>query len=231
MSAETINTKLRQLYSENWEALTQSIPARKGYSFPLLMDANTSYPVAPTKILIVGQQTFGWFGTFGERQTADPIKDLMLEYSNFNRGENYVSSPFWVASHLLQQTINPGSDPYGIMWSNLIRVDLAKERAEPIEENLCLIPLLRQEIEIVKPQVVVFFTGPNYDTRLKSTFSALKMFMIEGYDSRMLSRVVHPDLPFHSYRTYHPGYLKRQGQIMPIVNKIAELVKTEIALP
>jgi hypothetical protein len=80
--------------------------------------------------------------------------------------------------------------------------------------------LLQAEIEITKPSVVVFFTGPSYDHRLASTFPGLSF----ETSSRRLSRVFHPLLPRHSYRTYHPNYLRRSKSNWTVLDEIKDLV-------
>lgn len=226
-----MNEQLRKLYTEHWEALAQVIPPTQGYSFPLLMDASAGYAASPVKVMVVGQQAFNWggdeYGSWGQRELDAPLDKLVQLYRKFNRGENYVHSPFWVASHLLQRKLNPKSDPYGVMWSNLVRVDCHKERATTIEEALCRIPLLQEEVAIAKPHVVVFFTGTGYEERLKATFPAVSVKAVADYDLRYLARLVHPLLPYHSYRTYHPGYLKRKSLIEPIVSQIVQSVEKE----
>ncbi len=174
---------------------------------------------------MIGQQTNSWFKEDGIKQEIESVQALMSEYQKFNLGEKYKSTFFWRAAYLLQQTINPGSDQFGIMWSNLVRVDHMKKRAEVrIEDLICIIPLLKREIEIVKPDVVVFFTGPDYEERLVCTFPGVRIKKISEYDLKHLAQLEHSQLPSRTFRTYHPGYLSRQGLTNHVITKIAELV-------
>lgn len=81
-----------------------------------------------------------------------------------------------------------------------------------LEDLVCRVfNMLPKEVEIAEPEVIIFFTGPKYDERLKSCFGSAELLPVEGWDLRTLARVVDQDnlLPTHSYRMYHPGYLFR----------------------
>jgi len=81
--------------------------------------------------------------------------------------------------------------------------------------------LLLEEIKILRPTSVIFFTGSRYNEALYSEFKdcGLKQFM-DYDDSSRTSYIAHPDLPKKSIRTYHPGYLNRGH--WEIVNHIVE---------
>ena len=230
MDVKSSNKKLQRLYEKHWETLIASVPTNQEYSFPFLMDMNDGYAESPIKLMIVGQQTNKWNpdwcrSDFGWEPMENPVSTLMTVYRKFNRAVNYTNSPFWQAAHRLQEQTNPGSDRYGFMWSNLLRVDHKASRPTEIEDAICRVPLLAKEIGIVKPDVLVFFTGPEYEARLISTFEGISLKAVPGYPFKFLAQLIHPLLPLHSYRTYHPNYLSRQKMLKPIVDKIAEMVR------
>ncbi|MGJ5819964.1 hypothetical protein [Paludibaculum fermentans] len=160
------------------------------------------------RLLIVGQQTFGWSSDVDKR-ASDPIEWLMDNYDRFALGREYWASPFWQAAHQLNEKLNPESSAASFLWSNLIKVDQDGERpTQEVEEAVCALRLLPTEIEIVCPDVVVFFTGPRYDDRLRASFDLLRLVETD----KTFSRVIHPALPHHSYRTPHPKYLRLSKQ-------------------
>lgn len=67
--------------------------------------------------------------------------------------------------------------------------------------------MLPGEIRITRPDSVVFLTGSRYDGRLRETFPGASLDPL----SRFVSRVSHPELPWHSYRINHPNYLRLSG--------------------
>ena len=183
-----------------------------------MMEVPESYHQSAVKLMIVGQETRGWAE---EIKALTTVRELMSFYSGFNLGEKYRASPFWQAAQQFHRSLNPKGPERSYLWSNLIKVSQQKKRPIPsIEENICNLGLLQAEIEITRPSVVVFFTGPSYDNRLKSTFSGITF----DSSSRRLSRLVHPQLPHHSYRTYHPNYLRRSKNNRMVLDEIKKLV-------
>src|SRR5437016_5372165 len=102
MGIGDLNQKLKQTYEHYWSEIDATIPKRRGYSYPLLMDVNRGYELSRIKLMVVGQQAFNWggkeYGDYGRRPLDEPISELMELYRQFNRGENYTSTPFWIAS-------------------------------------------------------------------------------------------------------------------------------------
>lgn len=239
---EALNSSLCSTYQQylpQFElALNQLNTIKSHLSYPLLVNAFPEYFKSRIKLFIVGQQTKGWslydskgdhwYGINRNYSPDDLIRRLLDVYKGFNLGQNYYNSPFWRSSHRLYCKLNPSGPEYGFLWSNLIRIDQDQRRLAPdIEESVCnVFPILQQEIELAKPDVLIFFTGPNYDSRLENTFNGLTYGVIKGYALRTLARIQHNDLPTNSFRTYHPGYLTRsltKEEVDGILSKIAEL--------
>lgn len=221
-----LNSILAQTYGEYWSnletILNKSIIVEQKLTYPLLINIFPEYQIAKVKLFIIGQQTRGW----QIQIDGDPIKFLMGKYETFHLGENFSYSPFWLACHQLYQALNPQGSKYGFIWTNLVKIDQNKSRpCHQIENKICeAFPVLIKEIQISKPDVVVFFTGPNYDTRLKNTFPGSTLKTIEGYNLRTLARVSHKSLPINSFRTYHPVYIRRSKflKLEDIINEITD---------
>jgi hypothetical protein len=159
---DEMNNQLYYLYEKYWSNLIK-IRDNHQSSDPLLISAIPEYVSSVKKLMIIGQQTHGW-------EVGENIQQLMDGYNNFKVGKNYnhKSSPFWTTQYDLYERLNPTSEKYGFIWNNLLKVDLNKNRSSQLEEELGKeFPVLIEEIRILKPDVVVFFTGPNYDNRIK----------------------------------------------------------------
>ncbi|MDI6710309.1 MAG: hypothetical protein QME76_06440 [Bacillota bacterium] len=191
---------LRKVYDEYLSALGNSLkgidPSRLQLSNPLLIDVPDSYLSSPVKLMIVGQQTFGWWGCFGQGLGNDPVATLLSRYRDFNLGKDYVRSPFWRVAHKLAKGINATGD-CAFVWNNLVKVDQGGKRPDPILEDLICgcYPILESEIKILKPDIIVFFTGPYYDSRIQATFSEVQFADVDGFEVRKLSRLIHQCLP------------------------------------
>jgi hypothetical protein len=115
------------------------------------------------------------------------------------------------------------------MWSNLFRVDwndgsvLKADKADLEMIRAAQRGVLRDEIAILEPRAVVFFTGPNYDFELKDEFGGVDFQALGNVPVRRLARLAHPALPQKTFRTYHPGFLKRSKQ-WHFIRLIASLI-------
>ena len=107
----------------------------------------------------------------------------------------------------------PCISKFSIVWSNLNRCDFNDGRPpSEIEKDLHVtFPILTGEIEILQPNVVIFFSGPYFDEHINQSFVGSQFQSVDGFSEREVARVVHDSLPQHSYRTYHPKYLRISG--------------------
>jgi hypothetical protein len=211
-STEEMNRRLHGIYEDAVAAWTRDLSTVAGVSRPLLMYVPESYAKTAVKLMVVGQETYGWgdpetrpeTNTVVEYNTVDALVGL---YRGFDLARHYRRrSYFWRAAHRLYRELNPGGEEHAFVWSNLVKVDQNKRRPEfAVEEAICRLGLLEKEIEITKPDVVIFFTGPTRDERLRSTFpDVVYEELFPG-----VVQLRHSALPARSYRTYHPSYLKR----------------------
>jgi hypothetical protein len=101
-----------------------------------------------------------------------------------------------------------------------VSYDGGKPEIEDAVRACYAFPVLLDEISLVKPEVIVFFTGPDHDPILRYVFPDLEFYRAEGFDRRSLSRVEHNKLPECSFRTRHPGYSRRTGECDAILRRI-----------
>lgn len=207
-SAE-LNRQLADLYESKWDDICRIVPAGTIYSNPFLINVTESYVKAPVKLMVVGQETCSWFGSFESEPKADRIARLQYVYSDFNFAVAYRSTPFWRAVHQLRENFNPASSRDCVAWGNINLVDKDRSRALDIEGQLAELGILRREVEILKPDVLVFLTGPNYDWLISKQFPNAVFSETDGSPFRLLCRINHQALPTATLRTYHPAYLQR----------------------
>ncbi len=208
---------LNELYAKHWSDIQEIRKRNPELSAPILIKFPESYLSQNVKLMIIGQQTKGW-GKGG-------ISDLLKCYDKFNLGETYYASPFWSITRKIERTLNIHKN--AVVWSNLNRCDYNDERPPlKIEKDLRVTsPLLRGEIEILQPDVVIFFSGPNYDEHIQQSFIGSIFESIDGFTLREVSRINHELLPQHTYRTYHPKYL-RLSKIEPRFIEYIEGINT-----
>lgn len=172
---------------------------------PFLISPNAIYPLQPHRLMIIGQETGGW------EYNVDDLRAQMEAYEEFNVGETYRSSPFWNVTRKVEQAL--GNEPFSCAWSNISKFDHNNTRASgKYAASIASVDhLLREEIAIIKPTVCLFYTGPEFDTRVCAIFPGVAFHEVPGHDERELARLEHPGLPHHSYRAYHPKYMRLRG--------------------
>ena len=217
-----MNERLRAVYESTlpiFEGLKQGV---EGISEPHFLHVPEEYAAAPVRLMVVGQQTYGWQR---DAEEPDPVRARTKEYERFGLGRHYRRSPFWSAAHHLHRRVNPGAPDRGFLWSNLVKVDCNQHRPNrDLEDFVASLELLQREIEITEPQAVVFFTGPAYEERLRSSFPGVAA---ESLDEHHLSRLEHPGLPKASFRTYHPKYLRLSGR-WRLLDRIADEIRASV---
>jgi hypothetical protein len=73
--------------------------------------------------------------------------------------------------------------------------------------------VIPQEIEILKPNVLLFLSGHTYDDHIRKTIGNFSIVPIEGFSTNELCILKFDNISVDlAIRTYHPGYLQRLGE-------------------
>eukprot|EP01038_Epipyxis_sp_PR26KG_P004021 gene4021-5751_t len=214
-----IRVQLLQLYKnrhKDFKWVREQYP-NEDMAGPFLMSPNALYSKQSIKLLIIGQETGGW------HYHIDNLEQQMVAYEEFNVGHKYYSSPFWNVTRKVERVFE--NEPYSCAWTNLNKFDFNEGHAfGEFEAAISTVDdVLAEEINIIEPTVCLFFTGPSMDTRLGNIFKQLKFEQIDGFEKRELSRLIHPQLPKWSFRTYHPNFMRRQGKEEAFIKFIGTL--------
>lgn len=225
------------------------LPARLAgrASAPLLVYPHERWVDSTVKLLVVGQETLRWpdlrtaFGEGGIRNFKEfsraqngvtPMWELYRQYS-LGRQHPKMNSAFWRGFRALDEAVNPIPD--SALWTNIFKVNVNGSviknctRAEIAKIHKAQEGLLRHEIDVLKPEVVVFFTGPTYDAAIRSEFGDVDFQPFVKASGRAaplssLALVRAPGLPVKTVRSYHPEYLQRSRQ-WKLISTIARWAK------
>lgn len=213
--------KLRALYEASWDNLAAAIPTGIGMSGPLLVKVPAGYDASDIKLAVIGQETYGWAPWNGGADRAQ-IKNLRVQYEQFERGKHRRRSPFFQGAYRLQEMLNPGRDRYAFAWLNLFCSDQNQHLPSiELHDQLRGASLLADELAILEPDAVVFFTGPQYDYTIKTLFM----------DAKFINLVPRTDavhalgLPAATVRTDHPNYLRRTKRFDLVLDEVAKWIK------
>ena len=216
MSSE-LSRKLYELYKCNEVELYEVSERCNGKMHgPFLISPNSKFSNSKIKVIFVGQETNGW-------SCERNISDQMKEYSNFNLGENYYSSPFWNVIRKFEASII--GDTHSSSWLNLNRYD--ENCKKPSRENLKVLAdfddLLLSELQILHPDVTIFLTGHSYDRRIMSLLDAEKE-PLENLDPKTVCEFNASSINGRIFRTYHPNYLRRSGLEDKVISEICSQI-------
>src|SRR5437868_14120127 len=170
--------ELLELYRrqrENFKSLVTSFPG-DDLAGPFLMSPGHQYKKQALPLLIVGQETNGW------THYIDEIEKQMTTYEKFNVGVGQDSTAFWNTIRKVENLL--GNDPCSCAWTNISKFDLFGGKAHGKYEKAiaALDKLIIEEIKIVDPKICLFFTGPDFDRRLKKVFDDIEFVEIPGWN-------------------------------------------------
>lgn len=214
-SVMSINNSLKEVYVSKWDNLTQRLKDESEYAptHPLLISLpdEDEYLKSDLRVMFVGKETNDWEGAFGTRN----IDQLLKTYRAFLNKQGSRKSPFWQYIRKWQQAIEEEypNKKVSLVWNNILKIGKAKEIGEPNEQILQInkesFDVFHEELKILKPHIVVFWTGHSYDKHLKRYIPNIEFKLHKSFKKKQWLNCSSTYLPALSFRTYHPGYLNR----------------------
>lgn len=238
-----MNKQLFDLYSSKWGELCSALKPileddnlETNPTNPLLLyiDNEEDFKNADIRVMIFGQETNGWFedadGLFsGENSDLQPILDCYNRFYNSGQCWSYGGqfwngfSKFWT---MLEEKFPNKKIRY--IWNNIVKIGNSDKKGFPPDSIYEIerkhFSVIKDELQIIKPNIVLFLTGPNYDTVITDNFGQLNYSALLPFESRGLSKVSLSGSDF-AFRTYHPNYLWRND-----IDSFFKTIITEIKL-
>ena len=228
-----VNKDLLDLYTKNWDKIKEYSNSDDIVFQLACVPQEYDKGKGVKKLLVVGQEIYNW------NSTKESARDAML-YTLDKENMKSSRSIFMHFTFQVYSDINNfKSKKYRkkhFAWTNLRKFCYKKDNSLNVKPNKKLdnedlvnkeFSLLKQEIEIIKPDLVLFLTGNNYDEYIENHLSGCKIEAIESYKKREIAHVIHSSLPKHSYRTYHPNHFRKAGKAKrkQYLKKLVELCK------
>lgn len=179
-----------------------------GFSSPMLISLKS----VNADIMTIGQETNSWYGSYADF-CARGVETQMNIYDGFVTNDFLKkSSPY----HSYLKEICKGNMP---TINNLFKFDLGDDSevksilSAETDELESIIEfhqgILKREIEIISPKIIMLFTGTRYEKFLDKFLPNDKL-AVEGFTLNELCELKLKDFSnIRAYRTYHPGYLNR----------------------
>jgi hypothetical protein len=219
-TSEAMFDELRILYTEalqkcDLNMLPKNLALKDMPTKPLLVHPSKKYLEAKLKIAYYGQETNGWGEIYAGNTDLQLCLDSYVKFVNINAGDGYNSykGQFWNALRNYQRSFRNLDDSSGFYWNNVIKIGRAGGVGRPLSDVVSWqnpwFALSSKEMEILAPNVSIFFTGPNYDDIIKKIYPDVEFHGVNGYKIRQLAQLKSKNLQSLAFRTYHPGYLYR----------------------
>ncbi|MFM2199903.1 MAG: hypothetical protein RLZZ505_3335 [Verrucomicrobiota bacterium] len=229
------STELYQIYQSALDSCIANIseipgPGDGGPAFPLTIQPPVGYEEAKLKVMYFGQETNGWKDNSSDHFNVNlNLEQLLIIYNAFANTHKCFGygGQFWNAVRRFQRDFSSVEPNCHFIYNNIIKIGKAHSKGRPptavLEWQKDWFNLIREEIRILNPDVVIFFSGPNYDHLISRIFDDVNFDKVGEYKTRKLARISSSFLPRHTFRTYHPNYLWRVG-----LQGVLDTIKMEV---
>lgn len=218
----SINKQLKELYESCWKDLNQygkKISSIKPANPLLLKIIEEEYEQADLKVMIFGQETWGW------HEFSTSIEEGMNRYENFfvtNFTQGKKKGAFRQAFNYFKTELNNHFKDKKIyyVWNNISKIGRNDKKTgvttdiRNLERNH--FNVIAKEVSILKPDIIIFLTG-NRDDDIRFNFPGAEFENIH-YDAslkskngnrkyKMPKKIIQKNLPKNkSVKLYHPSF-------------------------
>ena len=193
------------------------------------------YTDADLKMMVFGQETNSWvgecddFGTppspvFSPEISMEAVMGIYEEFyaSYYHDGMfNYKGSrygTFHYGFNRFASLLNaafPGKR-IAYVWNNLVKIGKAQGKgfcgAEIYALERAHFPVIREEINILKPDLLLFLTG-TYDECIRDNWPDVQFSALLSYAENEVARVISSEFSVPAYRTNHPSARLPKGEM------------------
>lgn len=239
-----INKQLQELYASKWELLCKALDENglTGYEYnPLLLrvDDPEDFAGADIRVMIFGQDMSS--GNWYEYDRHAPLEICMDSIKTFDNALGAVKNGKRQSKGMgggMNQFINMFNHrnegkKVRYVWNDIAKMGrelMGNDKREILSriENEYF-PVIKDEINIIKPDIILFFTGnePYWESRLQhslgidsNSYKPVAQWNISHIAQVELPCTTYPSVKY-AFRTYHPCYFKGRGErYEAIINEI-----------
>lgn len=230
-TSKELNNQLLEIYRNKFINLApilnkynESASFNEKATNPFLLKVTENYFDFKNRIMVFGQETNTWCYECGNNSVFSNNIDKSIEvYKVFylDGGINHYRGPFWNEFKRIKKTVSKSNNSV-VIWNNINKIGrIGKGNVHSINEiQFEYFNVIRDEIKLLKPNIVIFLTGHDYDFFIRKNignFNQIKikdnLFELEFENDYGVSKY---------YKTFHPNALYMKG-----INKqvIPELIK------
>ena len=221
MDPISVKKELESLYNRHWTGYYDNIRSKEDSSYPFLILPYDKYFTASYRVMVCGQETMSWEWE-GRIDPKNPVESLMKQYESFIYGKA-KNSPIWNFEKRLRKAL-PAA---GFVSNNIVKI--GKRKGAGCDENIFRLglehfPVVHEEIDILKPDLVLFLTGKDYDGRIRAVLGDFTSQPIDADRYIQRLKFADPTMP-PAIKTYHPGYIQRKGWYHDYASAIINEIK------
>jgi len=241
-----LNNSLVDLYGKFYPGLLEEAKTLKpSAAFPLLIKVSDQYVNSDIKVMIVGQETDKWYGRLNDNERS--IETLMDGYHNYlfkisPNGKARTSRPFWNMKNFeyFESKFKIEGKSVSFIWNNISKIGnhgSGRPAADIRRLEKSHFNVIKSEVEIVKPDIIIFTTGSR-DGYIKDHFGKNTKFIPKLYYSdgtlieksvNMIAEVKLEHFPeICSVRVEHPNRRSiDNGIVLHILNQCWKSMNTQ----
>ena len=195
---------------------------------PLFININeVEFRNATIRIMFFGQETNSWGNTI--KATWKNSQELYKTFFYETMKQGKYNGSFWPSMRKLKSRLETNilNTKIEFVWNNIYKIGNQKQNLNCPTEKIRNIEnkyfdIINEEINILKPNVLLFFTGPNYEYRLKEVFGQfIDIHLSPNIEKSRLARL-NLSNNILDYRTYHPRPLRQKKIFDEYINLIIE---------
>lgn len=185
-------------------------------SAPLLVSISDAYLNAPVRIMFVGKETNKWCGRLTQFYEEDRGLDRLMRRYRDHLGRRTWKSPFMQTLSRTAKELAGGQEE-AILYTNLMKMDWGKggkrfarnSKRHSVALSKLSRDMFRFEVELLKPDVIIFASGVTYDSVIKGMFPDEERSGSVRIEAKALWRFNLGSTV--CYRTRHPSAIARKG--------------------
>lgn len=214
------NLQLSELYNAHWINLSSELSLDKNKNtfampFFIKLPEEINNPKV-YKIMIFGQETWGWYDKClldnWIKIGMDEYEKFYLNKNGFKTSKNRKSS-FWQKFRFFEQELSiilKDQEKLPVfIWNNISKIGNSMGKKGVSDNNRRMerthFSVIANELDIIKPDLCIFMTGPNRDHDIKYHFSNSRFTQVNDIDSIREMALVN-NVKFKGLRLYHPSY-------------------------
>ena len=226
---EDVNKSLKELYEEKWDNYIREIRNNDNkindFTNPYLIKVPEDYCTKDIVVMVYGKAADVWGGENGDNASIEDLIKLYDKYVNIDMGE---SGNYWNFMRDLRKRCPRAS----FVFNNLFKMGSNEILNDKLSVNNFGIELMRREIEIIAPDIILFLgsaSANEYNVRMRSLIDSDRKEKSLGGDLRNVYELEvsrEPKFPL-IYSTYNPSYMffERDLVLDFFVEKINTLIK------